>query len=306
MTRRRRLRGLIRLARAPGCATWSACVPRPSWAPPAPSPGPPLPREIRERLAAPVPPAAAAAGPSGDFVADIPLEPDHPSRATLDGRRCRAGRAGRRPGTAAVGRRDPVFAERYLATCCAGCHTPTCSAIRGRPTWSPRTCRRRPTRSGAGWAVWRAGRERRPRHPDGRLAVGGPAGPGGDGAGGDRAAPGRTAGGQLRRAGAPGPRVWPPDCRRTASAPGTGSRCWYPRDRPDRRGVRLLAGGGGDRGRGRRVSGWAGWRHALRSAAPTTSSGSAGRWPRRSACGRVRGRAVGSRPRRLLGAYARP
>jgi pimeloyl-ACP methyl ester carboxylesterase len=50
----------------------------------------------------------------GDFVADIPLEPDHPA-----GRHCRSGRRDVRSvggaGPAALGARDPVFTERYLA-----------------------------------------------------------------------------------------------------------------------------------------------------------------------------------------------
>ena len=43
----------------------------------------------------------------GDFVADIPLEPEHPSDAALDGRRRGPGRARRRAGAAAVGPARP-------------------------------------------------------------------------------------------------------------------------------------------------------------------------------------------------------
>ena len=49
-----------------------------------------------------------------DFVADIPLEPDHPSRATLDGVADRLTSLRDVPTLLIWGPRDPVFADRYL------------------------------------------------------------------------------------------------------------------------------------------------------------------------------------------------
>ena len=75
---------------------------------------PPLPAAVRAGLAQPY------AGPRsrvavGDFVADIPLEPDHPSRAPLAA--VAEGLADLKdvPALLLWGARDPVFTERYLA-----------------------------------------------------------------------------------------------------------------------------------------------------------------------------------------------
>jgi len=74
---------------------------------------PRLPDAIRYGLAAPYGRAARRRS-IGDFVADIPLEVDHPSRATLD-----AVAGGLKtlevPVLLLWGPRDPVFSERYLA-----------------------------------------------------------------------------------------------------------------------------------------------------------------------------------------------
>lgn len=50
----------------------------------------------------------------GDFVADIPLEADHPSRTTLDSVGDRLGQLADVPALLLWGPRDPVFADRYL------------------------------------------------------------------------------------------------------------------------------------------------------------------------------------------------
>jgi len=105
---------LIRLARSPALRDL-VCVRTPtfvrsaallSW--------PPLPAAVRAGLGQPyASPGSRVA--VGDFVADIPLEPDHPSRAPLAA--VAEGVAGLRevPALLLWGARDPVFVERYLA-----------------------------------------------------------------------------------------------------------------------------------------------------------------------------------------------
>jgi olefin beta-lactone synthetase len=74
---------------------------------------PALPRDVRAALAAPYR-SASRRRAVGDFVADIPFSPRHPSRATLE-----AINTGIRsldvPVLLLWGPRDPVFADRYLA-----------------------------------------------------------------------------------------------------------------------------------------------------------------------------------------------
>ena len=74
---------------------------------------PALPREVRRALAAPYT-SAARRRSVGDFVADIPFRPDHPSYPAVD-----AIATGIRdldvPVLMLWGPRDPVFGERYLA-----------------------------------------------------------------------------------------------------------------------------------------------------------------------------------------------
>ncbi len=74
---------------------------------------PPLDPGVRAGLAAPYR-SAARRHAIGEFVADIPLEPGHPSTATLDA--VKAGLAGLAdvPVLALWGPRDPVFSDRYL------------------------------------------------------------------------------------------------------------------------------------------------------------------------------------------------
>jgi acyl-coenzyme A synthetase/AMP-(fatty) acid ligase/pimeloyl-ACP methyl ester carboxylesterase len=75
---------------------------------------PPLAAAVRAALAQPYPDPRSRVA-VGDFVADIPLEPDHPSRAPLAA--VAAGLAELRdvPSLLLWGARDPVFTERYLA-----------------------------------------------------------------------------------------------------------------------------------------------------------------------------------------------
>ncbi len=73
---------------------------------------PPLPADVRQAYRSPYRTAARRQA-VGDFVADIPIEPDHPSQPTLQ-----AIASGVRgldvPALVLWGARDPVFADRYL------------------------------------------------------------------------------------------------------------------------------------------------------------------------------------------------
>ena len=95
-------------------ATWCASGRRPSSAAPRRCPGPPCPATVRDGARRAVRTGRAGDGAVGDFVADIPLEPDHPSRVALD--RVADGLAELRdvPALLLWGARDPVFSERYL------------------------------------------------------------------------------------------------------------------------------------------------------------------------------------------------
>ncbi len=104
---------LIRLARTPGLRQ-ALCVASPafvrttsalSW--------PPLPAAVRDALAAPyATPARRRA--VGDFVADIPLDPVHPSAAPLDRIADGLGALADVPVLMLWGPRDPVFSDLYL------------------------------------------------------------------------------------------------------------------------------------------------------------------------------------------------
>ncbi|WP_228387147.1 alpha/beta fold hydrolase, partial [Ornithinicoccus halotolerans] len=76
---------------------------------------PPLPGPVRQGLAAPYDSAERRQGVA-DFVRDIPLEPEHPSTATLQhtADRLAAGDLADVPVLLLWGTRDPVFTERYL------------------------------------------------------------------------------------------------------------------------------------------------------------------------------------------------
>ena len=105
--------GLIRMARAPRLREL-VCVRTPAFVRAAAALSrPALPREVRNALAAPYrDPASRQA--VGDFVADIPLEPDHPSRAVLDDVAKNLVELADVPALLLWGARDPVFTERYL------------------------------------------------------------------------------------------------------------------------------------------------------------------------------------------------
>ena len=104
---------LIAVARTPGVLR-AACVQTPTFlrgtlrlAHPA------LPAPVRSAYLAPY----AGAGRReavGDFVADIPLTDDHPTKATLDAIADGLSRLGEVPVLLLWGPRDPVFADRYL------------------------------------------------------------------------------------------------------------------------------------------------------------------------------------------------
>jgi acyl-coenzyme A synthetase/AMP-(fatty) acid ligase/pimeloyl-ACP methyl ester carboxylesterase len=74
---------------------------------------PPLDPAVRAAYLAPYR-ATARRAAVGDFVADIPLEPDHPSRPVLDTIAGRLGELADVPALLLWGPRDPVFSDRYL------------------------------------------------------------------------------------------------------------------------------------------------------------------------------------------------
>ncbi|WP_090596166.1 alpha/beta fold hydrolase [Auraticoccus monumenti] len=104
--------GLIRLARTPGLLE-TVCVRTPTFLHGATALSrPPLPKQVRDGLLRPYR-RAADRGRIGQFVADVPLEPDHPTRATLDA--VAEGVAGLDvPALLLRGTRDPVFTEAHL------------------------------------------------------------------------------------------------------------------------------------------------------------------------------------------------
>jgi len=73
---------------------------------------PPLPAAVRDAFAVPYGPARRRA--VDEFVADIPLEPSHPSAATLDGIAEEVRKLDDVPVLLLWGPRDPVFSDRYL------------------------------------------------------------------------------------------------------------------------------------------------------------------------------------------------
>jgi acyl-CoA synthetase (AMP-forming)/AMP-acid ligase II/pimeloyl-ACP methyl ester carboxylesterase len=105
--------GLIRLARTPAlrhavCAATPLFV-RATTALSRPS----LPGDVRDAYAAPYGTAARRRAVE-EFVADIPLEPSHPSAATLDGIAEEIRKLDDVPVLLLWGPRDPVFSDRYL------------------------------------------------------------------------------------------------------------------------------------------------------------------------------------------------
>jgi olefin beta-lactone synthetase len=74
---------------------------------------PQIPAEVRRALRAPYS-ASQRRRAVAEFVADIPLESDHPSRAVLDDIACGLSELGGVPTLLLWGPRDPVFTQRYL------------------------------------------------------------------------------------------------------------------------------------------------------------------------------------------------
>jgi olefin beta-lactone synthetase len=107
---------LIRIARTPALR-WAVCAISPIFVRAAGRLSRPAPRrEVRDALAAPYA-SAARRRAVAEFVADIPLEPEHPSAAALDGVAAgfvELGRAATVPVLLLWGPRDPVFSDRYL------------------------------------------------------------------------------------------------------------------------------------------------------------------------------------------------
>ncbi len=105
--------GLIRLVRSPALRE-VACVRTPTFVSSAAALSrPPLPGAVREALRAPYG-SAARRQSVADFVADIPLEQDHPSRAALDSVAAGLGQLSGVPTLLLWGPRDPVFREDQL------------------------------------------------------------------------------------------------------------------------------------------------------------------------------------------------
>ena len=105
---------LIRIARTPRVRD-AVCVRTPSFVRAAAAfSRPALPAGVRAALAQPYgrPELRSAVG---DFVADIPLEPHHPSRATLDRLAASVTELADLPALVLWGARDPVFTEQHLA-----------------------------------------------------------------------------------------------------------------------------------------------------------------------------------------------
>ena len=91
------------------------------------------------------------AGPIGDFVADIPLEPDHPSRPALDAVASGLADLASVPALLLWGPRDPVFTERYLEDLLRPAAAGRRAAVHGRVASGHRgPARRPPTTPGAG------------------------------------------------------------------------------------------------------------------------------------------------------------
>ena len=74
---------------------------------------PQIPVEVRRALRAPYF-SSQRRQAVAEFVADIPLEPGHPSRAVLDDITCRLSELGGVPTLLLWGPRDPAFTQRYL------------------------------------------------------------------------------------------------------------------------------------------------------------------------------------------------
>jgi len=104
---------LIRLARS-GPLRASICVRTPAFVRTTTALSrPPLPADVRDAFAAPYAGAGRRRG-VGDFVADIPLSPDHPSAPALHAISAGLDALADVPALLLWGGRDPVFSDRYL------------------------------------------------------------------------------------------------------------------------------------------------------------------------------------------------
>jgi len=109
--------GLIRLARTRALRDL-VCVRTPTFVRAAAALSrPPLPADVRSALAAPYGTAARRRA-VGDFVADIPVEAEHPSRSAAAEVADRLGELRAVPVLLQWGPRDPVFSETYLRDLC--------------------------------------------------------------------------------------------------------------------------------------------------------------------------------------------
>jgi olefin beta-lactone synthetase len=105
---------LIRLARSPVLRRL-VCVTSPAFVRGASAvSSPAFPADVRAALAAPYA-SAKRRRAIGDFVADIPLEDDHPSRPALEGVAAGLATLSDVPVLLLWGPRDPVFSEQYLS-----------------------------------------------------------------------------------------------------------------------------------------------------------------------------------------------
>ena len=257
---------------------------------------PRLPQAVRAGLAPPYARRGVGGVAIGDFVADIPLEADHPSRAALDAVAAGLTELPTCPALLLWGRPRPGVQPRVTwRTCCDRLPQADVQWYPRAPrTWSPRTCRRPPRRRLALGAGPLPPRTRRRAEPARRLepAACGPAQQARrrrpvDGRGRAARRDGRHH--LLRRTGDPDRRPGRRVCGRTASAPGDRVAllvppgvdltvavyaCW-------RAGAVIVVA---DAGLGLR-----GWADALRSAGPDHVIGD----PPRAARGP---RAAGARP----------
>ncbi|WP_254666599.1 alpha/beta fold hydrolase [Humibacillus sp. DSM 29435] len=104
---------LIRLAHTPGVRQ-SSCVATPTFVRATTALSrPALPREVRDAFAAPYA-SAFRRQAVGDFVADIPFDPRHPSAPRLDDIAARLSELADVPALLLWGPRDPVFSDVYL------------------------------------------------------------------------------------------------------------------------------------------------------------------------------------------------
>ena len=242
---------LIRLARTPALRH-AVCAATPAFVRAAAALSrPPLPREVRDALAAPYGSAERRRAVE-DFVADIPLEADHPSAAALDAIAEGVRKLDDVPVLLLWGPRDPVFADRYLRDLRARLPHADVHRYEGASHLVLEDARRRP-RDASAWiaetrgAPVRTGRdERRSSHGPGTAPTGARrCGPGWEARAGDPSPAVVEPGGRddlLGPARPPRPRARgrPGRPRRRPRRPRRAARA--ARRRPHRRGARRAGG----------------------------------------------------------------